>query len=586
QSERFLQKQHLFSDYYRYKQFILRQDISTQNMIEAIAATGDNDWESIFTTYYLNQFILQTAAANGIKDDTQLHFNELQQKDIFLKQVLEDKIHHHWQENIHQLLENADISELKYLYNQRKNKQFASKNSLRKIIHHDIDFFTTLFPVLMVNPSVCTSILPLQKDLFDFIILDEASQLRLEDTFTSLLRGKIKIISGDKHQMPPSNFFGSETIFWEEDETENETENFLAESKSLLEYADDANYKNAYLDFHYRSLHPDLIQFSNHAFYQSRLIPMPEKEHYPALFYKQTDGLYTQGTNKKEAAEIVAYVYQLQKINGAYPSIGIATFNIFQRDLILDELYHQAYADNEKNELLQELLKKGLFVKNLENIQGDERDIMLLSTTFGKDENGKFRQLFGPISQEKGYQLLNVIVTRAKHSLHVFTSIPETVFMNFESELKQKGNRGKGIFYAYLAFVKSKYEHNESMSDFILNVLDQNAVSATTQKRNQPSITFKDLIFSELKKHFGTDIRQDFPFGGFILDIVLFKNNHPFLHIDLEKADNYHSGVAYRSKLHRQKVLADYGILTYHLWSYHWWKDADSELKNISKILQ
>ena len=99
------------------------------------------------------------------------------------------------------------------------------------------------------------------QNLFDFIILDEASQLRLEDTYSSLLRGKTKIISGDKHQMPPSNFFGNETIFWNEEE--ESAEDFLAESKSLLEYAGDANYKSSYLDYHYRSLHPNLIQFSN-----------------------------------------------------------------------------------------------------------------------------------------------------------------------------------------------------------------------------------------------------------------------------------------------------------------------------------
>lgn len=585
QTSQFLQQQHLFSDYYQYKQFLLQQDLKTQNLIEAIAATGNNDWVSIFTAYYLNQFILQTSLANGIKDDTQILFNELQQKDVFVKQMLADKVSQIWQENIHQLLDNADIPELKYLYNQRKNKQFATKNSLRKIIHHDIDFFTTLFPVLMVNPSVCTSILPLQKDLFDFIILDEASQLRLEDTYTSLLRGKIKIISGDKHQMPPSNFFGSETIFWEENETENETENFLAGSKSLLEYADDANYKNSYLDFHYRSLHPDLIQFSNHAFYQSRLIPMPEKENYPALFYIQTDGQYTQGTNPREAAEIVAFIYQIHKINGACPSVGIATFNIFQRDLILDELYNQAYAEKEKNDLLQELLAKGLFVKNLENIQGDERDIMILSTTFGKDENGKFRQLFGPLSQEKGYQLLNVIVTRAKHSLYVFTSIPETVFMNFDAELKQKGNRGKGIFYAYLSYVKAKHEQHEDRANFILNALDQNDVSANTTKLAPASFSFRNHIFSVLKAHFGDDIQQNYLFGGFTLDIVLFKNKQPFLHIDFEKNGHYHPEVTYRTKLHQQQTLAAYGILTYHLWSFHWWKNADAELKNIEIIL-
>ena len=185
------------------------------------------------------------------------------------------------------------------------------------------------------------------------------------------------------------------------------------------------------------------------------------------VFYKNVDGIYKDGTNEKEADEIVHFIYSTEKINDEFPGIGIATFNIYQRDLIFDKLYEQAYADKTKNEKLQSLLNKGLFVKNLENIQGDERDIMILSTTFGKDETGKFRQFFGPLTQEKGYQLLNVIITRAKYSLYVFSSIPEITFSAFEEELSQKGNKGKSIFYAYLSYVKACTENNETQKAFI-----------------------------------------------------------------------------------------------------------------------
>jgi hypothetical protein len=301
-----------FEDFFNYKKFILQQDLKTQNIVKALANTGTSDWQSIFTIYYFNQTILKNAIENGIKDDTQKLFDDLKETDNLFKQKLSEKINFSWNEIAQNTIKTKDLSEIKYLYNQRKNKQFSSKNSLRKIIHQDIAFFTDLFPVIMVNPTVATSILPLQKDLFDIIILDEASQLRIEDTFTSLYRGKIKIISGDKHQMPPSNYFGNETIFWNED-NDNEVENYLAESKSLLEFADDANYKNSYLDFHYRSLHPNLIQFSNYAFYQSRLIPLPEKKAYASLFYNQIDGVYSNGINQKEANAIVDFIFNIRK---------------------------------------------------------------------------------------------------------------------------------------------------------------------------------------------------------------------------------------------------------------------------------
>ncbi|MCC6582456.1 MAG: DUF4011 domain-containing protein [Chitinophagales bacterium] len=568
-------------DYFNYKKYLLQQDAKTQAIINALIKTESNDWQLIFETYYINQTILKTALENGIKDDVQKLYDELQQTDKQFKQKLSEKISALWNETIQNSIKTKDLTEIKYLYNQRKNKQFSSKNSLRKIIHQDFDFFTTLFPVLMVNPTVCTSILPLQKNLFDFIILDEASQLRLEDTYTSLLRGKTKIISGDKHQMPPSNFFGNDVLFWNENEEETTAEDFLAESKSLLEYADDANYKSSYLDYHYRSLHPDLIQFSNHAFYQSRLIPLPEKQAYQAIHYKNVEGIYAYGTNLKEAEEIVNFVFMIEKTNDEYPGIGIATFNIFQRDLIFDKLYEQAYADKEKNEKLQALLNKGLFVKNLENIQGDERDIMILSTTFGKDKEGKFRQFFGPLTQEKGYQLLNVIITRAKHSLYVFTSIPENVFLQFEEELLQKGNKGKSILYAYLSYVKSCAEKNDSQHEFIKNTLQKNCKQISAVKKNQQQDRFKEQVFEALKKQFGDNVSQNYQLGGFNLDIVILKENQAHISIDFENTENYHPEIAYRIKLHQQQILHNYGIRTHHLWSYNWWKDTAKEMEHI-----
>ena len=574
------QLEHL-PDYFNYKKYLLQQDTKPQAIINALVKTGNDNWLLIFETYYLNQTILKTALENGIKDDVQKLYDELLQTDKQFKQKLSEKISALWNETIQNSIKTKDLTEIKYLYNQRKNKQFASKNSLRKIIHQDFDFFTTLFPVLMVNPTVCTSILPLQENLFDFIILDEASQLRLEDTYTSLLRGKTKIISGDKHQMPPSNFFGNDVLFWNENEEETTAEDFLAESKSLLEYADDANYKSSYLDYHYRSLHPDLIQFSNHAFYQSRLIPLPEKQPYQAVHYKNVEGIYADGTNQKEAEEIVNFIFTMEKTNDEYPGIGIATFNIFQRNLIFDKLYEHAYADKEKNEKLQALLNKGLFVKNLENIQGDERDVMILSTTFGKDEAGKFRQFFGPLTQEKGYQLLNVIITRAKHSLYVFTSIPENVFLQFEEELLQKGNKGKSIFYAYLSYVKSCSENNTTQNDFIKNTLQKNSQQLSAGKKIQED-QYKNQLYIELKKKLGDNVVQNYTLGGFNLDILILKDNKPYLSVDFENTANYDSEISYRIKLHRQHMLDIYGIKTYHLWSYNWWKDAAKEMENIT----
>lgn len=577
----FFKFENSFDTYYQYKKFLLQQQDATKNLIVALDIKNDTDYSSIFETYYLNQFILKTALENGIKANAQQLYSELEQTDTELKQKISDKINSIWQQKQQEVLAKRDVATLKYLYNQRKNKQFTTKNSLRKILHDDIEFFTTLFPIIMVNPTVSASILPLNKNNFDYIILDEASQLRLEDTFTALYRGNTKIISGDKHQMPPSNFFGNEVVFWNEtEEDENDTENFLAESKSLLEFAADANYKSANLDFHYRSLHPSLIEFSNHAFYQSRLIPMPEKSKYQALFYTNVNGLYKNGVNVTEADAVVALLYSMPISSENCPSVGIATFNIHQRNLIYDKLYEVAYNDKQKSEQLQLLLNNGLFVKNLENIQGDERDIMLLSTTFGKDEDGKFKQFFGPLTQEKGYQLLNVIVTRAKHSLYVFTSIPEDVFLNFEAELSVKGNVGKSVFYAYLSYVKANAEKNNAQIDFIKNTL-QKSKETNKANTNGQNDNIKSQVYLALKEIFKDDVLQHYSLGGYLLDIVLLKNGVPFLYIDFENTQNYHTDVTYRIKLHQQKIIQPYSIKLYNLWSYDWWLNKKQEIQQI-----
>lgn len=571
-----------FEAFFMYQKFVLQQDEKTKILLQAVLDTDNLNAAKIVETYYINQVILKICLQNGLKEDTIQLYEDLKNTDIALKQKLSEKIRFIWQDAAKTAVKSSDITALKYLYNQRKNKQFASKNSLRKIIHQDFEFFTNMFPVVMVNPSVSSSILPLQKDIFDFIILDEASQLRLEDTYSSLIRGKIKVISGDRHQMPPSNFFGNEVIFYSDEEAENNNDDFLAESKSLLEYADDTQFKSTYLDFHYRSKHPDLIGFSNHAFYQSRLIPMPQKQAYQAIYYNAVNGIYTNGTNVKEAEEIVQYIYTLQPENNELPSIGIATFNIYQRDLILDKLYEAAYADKHKNEHLQALLSKGLFVKNLENIQGDERDIMLLSTTFGADENGKFRQAFGPINQEKGYQLLNVIITRAKQALHVYTSIPETIFMKYETDLQEKGNTGKGIFYAYLAFVKSCAENNKlQIQALFASLVTKQKTSNIQHLKSNPDDIFRQYIYEQLKKHLGDSLQQNQTFGGFHFDLAWIQNEKIAFVFDFENSEMYHSEVAYRKKLHQQDILQQYNIHTYHIWALHWWKDKDAEIQKI-----
>src|SRR5690606_10344069 len=158
--------------------------------------------------------------------------------------------------------------------------------------------------------------------------------------------------------------------------------------------------------------------------------------------------------------------------------IGIATLNIFQRNYILDLIRKRSDEDinfSNKISALEQVNGEELFVKNLENIQGDQRDIIIISTTFGVREDGNFLQNYGPINQHKGFRLLNVIITRAKHKVFVFTSIPESYISQYSELISVNGNTGRGIFYAYLSYAKAVSSNNSEKKKAILELVSTSA---------------------------------------------------------------------------------------------------------------
>ena len=230
---------------------------------------------------------------------------------------------------------------------------------------------------------------------FDIVLFDEASQLKLEDNLPALLKGKQIVIAGDEHQMPPSNYFSKifdgsiddEDDFDEDDQPVIDRDNILLSCESLLDFATELKFNKRFLDFHYRSKHPYLIDFSNHAFYNQRLIPLPNNFEYTPIKHIQVNGTYSDHSNESEADAVLSILENnINKLpNGKYPSVGIATFNIAQRNLIKSRILERRKFEKYKefNDKILELEEQGLFVKNLENIQGDERDVIILSTTYG-----------------------------------------------------------------------------------------------------------------------------------------------------------------------------------------------------------
>ncbi|MEI7676829.1 MAG: AAA domain-containing protein [Bacteroidales bacterium] len=593
-----------FREYFEWRRFYINLPGIQRVVVRSIIETGTLHWEKSFESwyYYWMLSLAETELKQLPKSEDKIIELVDSKKDLKINQI--GSIVNNWSSKQRNSIRNSQsrgISAIS-LFNKRGSRG-ERRNSIRKIIRTDFQLFTDFFPVLMISPSVCSSILPLDEGLFDIVIFDEASQLRLEDTFPALMRGKIKIISGDSQQMPPSNFFqgGSALLNPTEEDydeelsnQENELKNQkaadaldLADSESLLVYAENCNYKQSYLKIHYRSRHPHLIDFSNHAFYGKRLIPMPQKEDYVPIKFIDVAGVYEDQVNKDEAARVVDILVNEIKPqnNGKYPSVGIATFNLYQRNLILEEISLARQQSPSVDKKISDL-GSDLFVKNLENIQGDERDIIIISTTFGKKKDGSFRQNFGPILQNKGYKLLNVIVTRAKHQVYVCCSIPQVNINQYSTLLQENKNTGRGVFYAYLAYAKSVSEKNDSTRDEILNQLYNNCESKSFDLADNlgSESPFEEEVFNALAQTIGAErIQQQFKIGGFRIDLVVKAKNAdlPLIAIECDGAKYHDSEEAYAWDIFRQKQLEEHGFIFYRIWSTNWWYSEEKETRKL-----
>ena len=533
--------------------------------------------------YLLASYYYSVLKDNKVKEDSykdySINLDKLVEFDNYVVENQKFRIKNYWYDIRSRALNIfANDNNIKAVYNLRKNAQFSKINTLREIISMDLAFFQKMFPVIMVDPDTCSAIFPLKEGIFDLVVFDEASQLKLEEVLPSLIRGKYKIISGDIHQMPPSNYFGAE-LERDPNAQDNEIDEeslYLADSESLLDFVNNLKEDTvmSYLDFHYRSKNPKLINFSNAAFYDSRLIPMPAKVEYIPINYYQINGEYKERKNISEADKIIEMIFSDEiLIDGKVPGIGIVTLNQEQKDFI-NKRINKFLSENNDEKIktrYNDLVEANMFVKNLENVQGDERDIMILSTTFGKTSEGRFIQNFGPVNnQTKGYRLLNVLVTRAKYKFIVLTSIPEENIQGWEKEIQSQGNNGKAVFYAYLAYAKAVSENNSETEVRILNVLsknkftqnDSNAVYSSSNNSNIMRILKEKKLVSETD-----EVIKNYKIGGFNLDYAIRKQGEekPKVVIDININDSFsQENVSYKAIIYRRNMFKNMGY-EYHL---------------------
>jgi hypothetical protein len=467
---------------------------------------------------------------------------------------------------------------------------------LRQVIAHGAgaeggDPLFDLRPVWMASPETVAQLFPRQP-IFDVIVFDEASQCRLEEALPTLTRARRVVIAGDPRQLPPTRFFESTVAASADDADDADTEQELFEAhqgeiEDLLSAALGLDIHQCYLDVHYRSRNADLIGFSNEQFYSSRLQSIPSHPRHRTrvapLSLHRVDGIYEKRGNDAEADKVVQVVRELLNRPNP-PSIGIACFNLVQREMILEKLEELAEADADfASRLTDSRLKRGsgssdgLFVKNLENVQGDERDHLIISTTFGPDRSGKFRRNFGPVGQPGGGRRLNVLITRAREHVHIVTSIPRSAYASLPAIPEGRSPSGIWLLFAYLQYAEQLSEDYETAYRILESSQATAGAGAGVHVRSSrtPSQFARSLAARLAAAH---GIGSDVHWGndGFCVDVALL---HP------ARAEDVTVGIlcdttrfagsddAIEWEVFRTAMLERQGWKLHRVWTPHFFRD-------------
>ncbi len=466
-------------------------------------------------------------------------------------------------------------------------------------------------PIWLMNPEVASRLLPLQKGFFDKVIFDEASQLLVEYAVPAMYRAKIAIVSGDEKQMPPSDFFAAKVSADDkDDEYSDEDEDQLTQSErdDLEEKWNKREIKDcpdlltlaasvlpsSKLEIHYRSEYRELIAFSNAAFYAGTL-NIPSK-HSPDEIKKlkpievvRVNSVYKKQTNLGEAEKVVEVLKNLWK-QSPRPSVGVVTFNLLQSELIEDLLAVEAENDKDFAQIRQEedLREEdgedmAFFVKNLENVQGDERDIIIFSTTFGRNEKGVFKRFFGKVGTSGGDRRLNVAITRAKRKVVMVTSLPIDEISDSVQNNRQPRN-GREYLHYYLEYASRISDGNLEQADALLEKLCRK--SEASQQRNSKDGFIEDV--QQFVERLGYDVAYgNDDHGAFSLDLAVIDPKSGLYGIGLEcDAPQHHLLTrAYHREVWRQSVLTRAVKAVHRISSRQWYLDPQRQQKLLARAI-
>lgn len=434
--------------------------------------------------------------------------------------------------------------------------------TLRTIFDRLPNLLPRITPCMLMSPLSVAQYLGTSKEYFDLVIFDEASQMPTAESVGAMARGKEVVIVGDPKQLPPTTFFSTASGKIEEED------GIMEDLDNILEDALALSMPETSLLWHYRSRHESLIAYSNRTYYDNGLYTYPSpKELKSMVSYQYVDATYGRGgtrANRKEAEAVVEEIMgRLKDEKRREDSIGVVTFSMAQKDMIEDTLQEalKAYPEIEERILAME---EPVFVKNLENVQGDERDVILFSIGYGPDEEGKITLNFGPLNRENGWKRLNVAITRSKKEMKIFTSIrPELM------DTSKTSSQGIHDLKGFL-----EYARRGSQPVDLLEV-----------KSRAKKDTFADAIRKELiSRGLTADIRVGA--SKYKVDLAVIDDEKPeeYLLGILCQGESYETARSARDRdILQESVLQGLGWNLMRIYPMDWMENKERE---VEKILQ
>lgn len=466
------------------------------------------------------------------------------------------------------------VEKLKHKYRSRKpdfqkriseclgKAELQRKWDVSKFIRKYEEELRFLFPIWILSPENVCNLIKLAPNQFSYGIFDEASQIFVENSYPLVYRCTTNIVAGDNKQMPPSNWFARNIDEEDDDDIDYETSN------SLLEKVETCKWPAFHLKNHYRSEHSSLISFSNDNIYDNNLEFSTRNGRFSnAIQVFNVNGIWNENSNEQEIEKVLDII---QSTNNEYKNkkILIVTFNQKQSER-LDNKFNDRFINTD----IYEKYKNNLIViRNLENVQGDEGDIVILSVSYGKNTQGKIYQNFGALIRQDGHKRLNVAITRAKEKMYVIKSL-------YASDITSSANKETNIFKSFISYV-----------DDIQNQIQNDNKIEFSEQLNFDS-NFEENVYNELSKKINKDkykLITQFKVGKKRIDLAIYSINDNNVKLGIEiNGSKYHSGIQKcLEDLDRKNFLESRGYNIFTITDYDWILKRDFVTKTIMELIK